>query len=698
MLRTPSLALGAIACAAALLLPSLAAAHPERPSYWPDPAAEDLPGGPSSGPLSTAGGEVPRARSLRSAATGKGAGDVRVVCKSNSLKLAERAIAKANRRGFRLRPSQPRKRLSDRKAGRLLEINRALAQKCRFRTVQKAVNRSGNNDRVVIMPGRYRENPSRQTETNDPACTPGLLQTQANGSPAPSFEYQATCPNDQNLIYVQGRAVAGEPTDPPLDNRQGIPAGELGECVRCNLQIEGSGPRPENVTLDAGKNYPDQRITSPPGGEEFDCVAVPEDCYTKHVVLRADRADGFVAKNLLTLGGREFGIYTEEIDGYLLDRTKFFWNADYGQLSFTSDHGLMRNCDGFGSGDSVVYPGASPETGAQADTSFYPDAPRINTTVTRCDLRGSALGYSGSMGNAVRITDNHIYGNTTGIASDTLSAGGHPGFPADSSEIDNNLIYSNNLDLYDDAAPVHPLVPVPIGTGVIYPGMNDARVHDNWIFDNWRNGTMLFAVPDAIVNGGGPEGNVNPGIACPGAPTVPISTSCGNEYFGNHMGQKPPGFRFPKALDQFGAPHAAANETVKNGNDFWWDEFLTNIGNCWYDNTGHDGTAATVTGPGTGTPPDLLPSDCATSVGGSDLIKEAYLLDCSNGPNENDPFPPDSNPATCDWWTQALNPQSPAAKRNARSLEKAAREHEPTAEDKALEARIESLAGVEDEG
>ena len=52
------------------------------------------------------------------------------------------------------------------------------------------------------------------------------------------------------------------------------------------------------------------------------------------------------------------------------------------------------------------------------------------------------------MGNAVRITNNHIYGNTTGIASDTLSSAGHPGFPADSAQIDHNFIYSNNFDVY----------------------------------------------------------------------------------------------------------------------------------------------------------------------------------------------------------------------------------------------------------
>ncbi len=83
------------------------------------------------------------------------------------------------------------------------------------------------------------------------------------------------------------------------------------------------------------------------------------------------------------------------------------------------------------------------------------------------------------MGNAVRITENHIYGNITGIASDTLSSAGHPGFPADYSRIDHNCIYSNNLNLYVDDPPVEPLVPVPLGTGVLYAGMNDASVNSN---------------------------------------------------------------------------------------------------------------------------------------------------------------------------------------------------------------------------
>jgi hypothetical protein len=652
-----------------LVVPARSMGHAERPSYWPDPA-------PDASISPAAGGQVPTVRSLASSVTGEGPGEVNVVCQGaggeESLKKLRESLRKAQRDGFRLRPSQPKIFYGGEQANALLEINRALAEQCEYHQVQKAVNASGNNDRVVIMPGRYTEPASRQAPTNDPSCADLLYQ-----GTTPSFEYQATCPNDQNLIYVQGREVGQDPPpDPPLDDRQGIP--DLGPCLRCNLQIEGSGPKPEDVILDAGKGYenPNQPGAKPGGYGGCDN---PDNCYSKDVVLLADRADGFVAKNLLTRGGREFGLYVVEVDGYLLDRTKFFWNADYGELSFTSDHGLMRNCDGFGSGDAVVYPGAAPETGSQA-TDFYPDAPRYNTTVMRCDLRGSALGYSGSMGNAVRITNNQIYGNTLGISSDTFSAAGHPGFPADSSKIDHNLIYSNNLDLYGDNPPVEPRVGVALGTGIWYPGMNDARVNNNYIFDNWRFGAMLFAVPDTFVNGGGAEGNINPGISCPGAPDNGISTSCGNRFFDNVMGKPPPGFTFPGAVDQFGANHHSSGPGYRNGTDFWWDEFAGNTHNCWFDNVGPDGTAGSITGPGTGTPPDLLPSNCATSVGNGDAAKEQYLLECND------------NPSGCDWYQLPDNPNIAASKRADTQLERTSRSFARTEQARDLLDRMEDLA------
>jgi hypothetical protein len=655
--RSGSLAAGA--AAALLAAPALAHAHLERPSYWPDPA-------PDTTLRPAAGGEVPDARPLWSAPSGRGPGKVMVVCQGDgarrSLAVLRSSLRRARTTGYRLRPSQPVVRVSGRRAGRLLRLNLALAKRCRYDSVQRAVLDAGNNDRILIMPGRYEEPRSRSAPENDPRCNPRLLQKDASGDLAPSYEYQVTCPNDQNLVYVQGRAVVGKPIQPPLTDRQGIPAQELGPCVRCNLQIEGTGVKPEDVILDGGTNYSGDGPGAKPGG------------YAKHVVLRVDRADGFVGRNFLLRGAREHGFYNEEVDGILLDRVKFYWAADYGHLSFTSDHNVVQNCEGFGSGDSVVYPGAAPETGSQA-TDFYPDAPRVNTVIRNCDLHGSALGYSGSMGNAVRITRNHIYGNTTGISSDTLSAAGHPGFPADSSQIDHNLIYSNNLDLFVADPPVDPLVPVPIGTGILYAGMNDARVHDNWIFDNWRNGAMLFSVPDSFTNGGGAEGDIFPGVSCPGAPQSGISTSCGNRFFRNRVGRAPRGFRFPKAVGMFGNVYARGHHrrAKPNGTDFWWGElFASNTGNCWYGNTGADGTTASVTGPGSAgripaAPPQILPSDCATSTGNDDSAKLAYLVECANGPDE------DTGPTDCDWWTRPARPGAAATARPAARRAAAAR-------------------------
>jgi hypothetical protein len=678
----------------ALAVPVAASGHTERPSYWPDPS-------PDESITPAAGGAVPEARSLASAVRGqrgrrggraagearRPAEDVRVVCKGRkgkrSLRRAKRSIRGARTNGFRIRPSQPKQTYSRKKARRMMKINRRLARMCRFHHVQPAIDASGNNDRVVVMPGTYREPQSRSQPGNDPRCNPSMLQQDASGDDAPSYEYQVTCPHDQNLIYVQGRALAGDPLVPPRDDRRGIPEQELGECLRCNLQIEGSGAKPTDVVLDAGEDYTGSGPEKKPGG------------HAKHVVLRADRTDGFVGRNFLMRGALEHGFYTEESDGVLLDRTKFFWNADYGHLSFTSDHHVVKNCDGMGAGDAAVYPGAAPETGSQATKEFWPDAPRANSVITRCDLRHSQLGYSGSMGNATRITENHVYGNSTGIASDTLSSAGHPGFPADGMEIDNNLIYANNFDIYDPNSAVEPLVTVPIGTGIIYAGYNDARVHDNWFFDNWRDAVMLFAVPDALTSYGGAEGDIFPGVSCTTSPG--LSTSCGNHFFNNRMGQVPPGFSFPVGIDRYGNPNSPpGSPTMPNGNDFWWDEFTSNRWNCWFGNTGPDGTEGSITGPGEAgrmpaSPPQTLP-DCGgdgqdqdSSEGLGDPAKTQYLVDCSEGPDE------DTGPTDCDWWQPPAQPGSDQGGGGLLGL-RAAREFRRSPEAERLRERMQALA------
>ena len=685
-------ALVAAVIGGAVLLPSVASGHLERPSYWPDPGVDMADGEP-------AGGKVPKARSLASAVTGQGPGQVRVVCKSNSLEVARRSIKYVRDHGYRLRPSQPKEKLSPNEASELRQINEGLFEMCGYKHVQPAINDSGNNDRIVIMPGRYTEPKSRKAPLNDPKCNPSMLQQDQSGADTPSYRYQVKCPNDQNLIYVQGRKVEGQPLAEPDPDRHGIPEQELGKCVRCNLQIEGSGVRVEDVILDAGKGYKKPEVPGNRPGSDgttpTECFEAPDGpdnpCYAKHVVLRGDRTDGFVGRNFLLRGAREHGFYTEESDGVLLDRVKFYWNADYGHLSFTSDHHVVKNCEGFGSGDSVVYPGAAPQTGEFRDEGFYEDE-RYNTVIKRCDLHGSAMGYSGSMGNSVRVTRNHFYGNANGLTSDTISAPGHPGFPADGQRVDHNLFYSNNLDIYGvDNPPVVPLVPQAIGTGIMWPGMNNGRFEDNKVFDNWRHGALLISIPDAVA--GDAEGNVDEQIHCPAAPPpASISTSCANQFSDNNMGNVPKNFKMHRGITRFGNPSGLTDQpmpkVLPNGVDFWWDEHPTNTGNCWFDNKGAGGGAVT-----SDPPAPLLPENCATSIGNpvSYAVKAPQLLECFAEWEFRGEFDVVGD-GPCYWFQMPPRPGTPRARAEAREQAKAAAEIAESPEAQRLEEYYGGLA------
>ena len=152
---------------------------------------------------------------------------MRVVCQGRggwkSIDLLRESISKARKHGYRLRPSQPKLYLSRRDANELLWQNLSLARKCKYSEIQPAVTASGNNDRVIVLPGTYTEPTSRAQPLNDPRCA-DMTQTDSGGAKTPSYRYQVTCPNDQNLVHVAGRAVPPlPPPSPPLTNRQGIP-------------------------------------------------------------------------------------------------------------------------------------------------------------------------------------------------------------------------------------------------------------------------------------------------------------------------------------------------------------------------------------------------------------------------------------------------------------------------------------------
>jgi hypothetical protein len=562
--------LGAVAFAM-LAPPTAALAHVERSTFWPNPA-------PDKSVKPAAGGKVPEYRPLGTALKRKLPGDTRIVCQDDSLKLAKDAI-RDGRKGFKVRPSEDKRRLTKNKARKLKHLNKRFARKCEYDSIQDAVNDSGNNDRIVIMPGLYTEPKSRAQPENDPACA-GLTAPSDHGSGAVSYRYQATCPNDQNLIAVIGREAlnAPEPVITPDTDRHGIR--NEGKCIRCNLQVEGSGVKPEDVTIDAG-NGPS--ANGPLAGQG------------KDVGIRFERADGFYLRNVTLQHAEEHGVYPIEVDGYVIDRVKMAFNHEYGHLSFTSDHGLIKDCEALGSGDAGLYPGASPQTGEQTIEKKQ----RYNQEIRDCDIHHNALGHSGSMGDAIHIHHNNFYDNAVGISVDSISAGGHPGYPQDSLLVEHNKIYSNNLNPFEGDTGFDPTVPAAVGTGMWIAGGNANIVRHNRIYDNWRRGVMLFQVPD----------NIACDLDTPHQTCSPVqfpeqSNSYRNRFFDNIMGVAPGG------------------KVMPNGVDFWWGNQAPDKNNCWYDNTGVDGTESSVT-----EEPDPLPSNCATSRADGPQL-EPELLAC----------------------------------------------------------------------
>jgi hypothetical protein len=671
---------------ALLALPSIALGHVERASYWPDPAPDTSVNPPAGGavpavrPLETAldqgqpgtthvvckGNEVPvpqlkniaKLRKQRKAAKRRGnrtkvrwlTKKIKKAKRSNAKKLAawqkalqqnpsmqalDASLASAVAHGYVLRASQPRIRVSQAEADRIRDLNARLLALCRYDSIQAAVNDSSNNDRVVILPGIYTEPASRAAPTHDPACQPYLETNDRGATGALSYKYQFLCPNDQNVIAVMGRGLTDiPPPQPPRTDRHGIP--DAGPCVRCNLQIEGSGVSPDDVVIDGG---------DPALGDKGNPGPDPAE-YAKDNGIRGDRADGLVVANLKLRHFNENGVYTTETDGFHLDRVKMAYAKEYGQLSFVGDHALIENCDAWGSGDAALYPGASPDTGE----AVPPPERRFNTELRNCDMHHSAAGYSATDGNAIWIHHNEFYDNTLGFTTDVFTAPGHPGFPADSQLIEHNNFHSNNFNLYlpicgpgEEPGPygpnqgcsdVVPTVPEPVGTGLWIAGGNAMIVRHNRFWDNWRRGTMLFAVPDQLVCG--PAG-VDPAQLAGCDPTkVPPSTSYRNQFYDNVMGVAPDGTKAP------------------NGTDFWWDSFVSNTGNCWHGNTGQNGDRASLTATPPLAPvagqslPGFLPENCGTSVGTGGPAQEAELLNCLGDIT--------FNTDTCPWFTTPPKP------------------------------------------
>jgi hypothetical protein len=476
---------------------------------------------------------------------------------------------------------------------------------CQYQNIQDAVNAAGNWDRILILPGVYTEQSSlnrrqaaRDGDDPNPLCNTAA-QKGVLTDPL-SYDEQYYCPFLHNLIAIMGdRPDSGAaPTDSDRACDQ-----------KCHIQIEGVGDDRGDVKITGSRSALN--------------------------VFRADRADGIHFTNFTVEFSDFNNLYVLETNGFVYDRIVSAFSREYGFLSFTSDNGLYDHLESFGAGDSGIYPGSGPEYHCNG----------YGIEIRDVDSHDNTIGYSGTAGNGVWAHHNRFHGNATGMTTDSF-AGGHPGSPQDCAKWENNLVYSNNKDLFNadndaycrdtpvferDPDRVCPTFQVPVGTGMLIAGGNGNIIQNNRIWDNWRNGTMLHWVP-ANFRGEGPGADppafIPPG-PCPSHEQAPclIDTSFDNQQRNNLMG-----------VDELGREDP-------NGTDFWWDE--QGSGNCWQGNTGFGG-AQPSSNVLLGLP--ACPGSPIFSPGNP--IKDASLVPCATWDPQTNTDPPG-----CDWFTRPAEPQ-----------------------------------------
>ncbi|MEU9862375.1 right-handed parallel beta-helix repeat-containing protein [Streptomyces sp. NPDC047971] len=444
--------------------------------------------------------------------------------------------------------------------------NLALFERCTrsgHRHLQQAVDavdRPGMT--IAVLPGLYEEEPSQPAPTG--ACASLKAPNSALGYQILSYEQQRQCPHNQNLVAILGKK---------------------------NLQIEGTGASRLDVVIDAK--------------------------YTKLNAIRADESDGIYFRNFTAQRTTFNSLYVLAGDGFVIDDVLTRWNDEYGFLTFASDHGLYKNCESYGNGDSGIYPGSA----SDINNGRGYDVPRYSIEITGCRSHHNMVGYSGTAGDSVYVHDNEFDHNMGGASMDSAFPG-HPGLPQNHARFERNLIHDNNQNYYRHVAdgtcakpPVErgyeqgvvcPQISMPPGTGIITAGGNWNLYENNWVYGHQRAAFFLSAVP-AFIRGESDWGKQT-------------DTSHRNRYAGNHLG-----------VDRSGASRP-------NRTDVWWDG--QGGGNCWQADAGASSPGSL---PECGTRRGDVSGNTDRLVG--EPAKLAHLLVCADYNVQARRLP-----AGCDWY------------------------------------------------
>ena len=342
-----------------------------------------------------------------------------------------------------------------------------------------------------------------------------------------------------------GREVGAEkPPIPPRENRHGIP--DLGKCIRCNLQIEGSGVNADDVIIEAGD------ASKGDGG--------PNGVGTvKDVAIRADRADGFVLQERQgppRQGARHLRARVRRLPAHALQGLLQRPLRDADLRRGPRRHSSTATRSATATRASTRAPPSRPATsGPRARSTGY------NQEVRFCDLHHNMAGYSGTNGNAVWVHDNRIYDNALGLQTDVVTGAGHPGYPGDSMIVENNRFFSNNFNVYEEDSSVNPAFPFPVGTGMWIAGGNSPPGPQQPLLRQLapRDDALQRPRP-ARLRQRPPDGNQQAGCDPNGQ-----TTSFNNSHFNNKMGMRPDGTRRPERRRTSGGTRTRARPATAGG-------------------------------------------------------------------------------------------------------------------------------------
>ena len=201
--------------------------------------------------------------------------------------------------------------------------------------------RPSSGYRILIMPGVYKEQPSRNVPVRAPdsrrartttSTVEGLTARRrrpparrSNDKPErANRNYAIKCPNSKNLI-----AVIGDTRPEHNPRRRSCPSAS--SCATCRSRARASDP--EDVLIVGDRSKID--------------------------VLRIDRANGIYLRNFTIEQAAFNDVDLVEVDGFRVSHVVARYAQNYGILSFTATHGLYDHDVAYSNGDSGLYPGST---------------------------------------------------------------------------------------------------------------------------------------------------------------------------------------------------------------------------------------------------------------------------------------------------------------------------------------------------